>query len=202
MNKKKAVRQLGELRNNATHIQLAAEKWDRPWKTLIAIILSARTRDEMTIPVARELFKRYSSLNKLSNAKLKDVVLIIKPINFYKNKSKNVLNCSRMLLENYGGKVPKDFEKLIYLPGVGRKTANVFLSEYGNAAIGVDTHVFYISRKLGWSRGKTPERVEEDLKRLFSKNHWSKINPILVRFGKTHTGRKKKDELLLKIKKL
>lgn len=202
MNKKKAVQQLGELRKNTKNMRLTAEKWDRPWKTLIAILLSARTRDEMTIPVARELFKRYSSLNKLSNAKLRDVEKIIRPINFYKNKSKNVLGCSKMLLETHGGKVPKNFEELLHLPGVGRKTANVFLSEYGGAAIGVDTHVFYISKKLSWSNGKTPEKVEGDLKRLFPKNYWTKVNPVLVRFGKTYTSRKVKDKLLLKIKNL
>jgi endonuclease III len=202
MDKGKAIMQLKELKKNTRFMRLAAEKWDRQWKTLIAIILSARTRDEMTIPVARDLFNNYSNLDRLSKANLRDIEKIIRPINFYKNKSKNVLGCARKLLKDHNGRVPRDFEKLVDLPGVGRKTANVFLSEYGCAAIGVDTHVFYISRKLRWSNGKNPEKVEDDLKRLFPKNYWAKVNPILVRFGKTYTSRKMKDVLLLKIRNL
>jgi endonuclease III len=202
MDKKRAIIQLRELRKNTIPMLLAAEKWDKPWKTLMAIILSARTRDDVTIPVANDLFRKFSSLDKLSNANLKYIEKIIRPINFYKNKSKSLKNCSKILVKEYNKRVPNDFDKLVQLPGVGRKTANVFLSEYGNAAIGVDTHVFYISKKLGWSNGKNPEGVEKDLRGLFPKNYWVKVNPILVRFGKTHTSRKKKNELLLKIKKL
>jgi endonuclease III len=202
MEKTKAIRQLKELRKKSNNMRLAAEKWNSSWKTLFAIILSARTRDETTISVANKLFRKYSTLGKLENARLNDIEKTIMPVNFYKNKSKNISSCSRTLIREYGGKVPRDFEELIKLSGVGRKTANVFLSEYGEKAIGVDTHVFYISRKLGWSRGKTPEKVEEDLKKLFPKNYWVKINPFLVRFGKTYKSRKRKDELLLRLKKL
>lgn len=180
-------------------MRLAVEKWDRPWKTLISTIMSARTRDEVTIQISNNLFKKYPSTEKLGNAKLKDVEKIIKPVNFYKTKSRNVINCAKVLTEKYKGKPPHDFDKLIELPGVGRKTANVFLSEMGKDAIGTDTHVLYISKKLGWTKSDKPKNVEEDLKNLFPKKYWSKINPILVRFGKTHS-RKKQDEILNKIK--
>jgi len=162
--------------------------------------MSARTRDETTIPVAQKLFDKYINVNKLAKASLNDIQKIIKPVNFYRNKSKSVLNCAKVLNEKYNRVVPVDFEKLIELPGVGRKTANVFLSEAGKDAIGVDTHCFRLARKLGWSKNNKPHKVEEDLKRLFPKKYWKSINPILVRFGKTHTSRKKEDELLKKLK--
>ena len=105
----------------------------------------------------------------------------------------------------HNGKVPHDFEKLTSLSGVGRKTANVFLSEHGEKGkegIGVDTHVFYISRYLSWAHSKNPHKVEEELKSLFQKKYWNKINPTLVRFGKTYTSRAEKNKLLDKIKEI
>lgn len=193
------IKQLKEMDRLGNEMRLAAEKWSAPWKTLISIILSARTRDEITIIVARELFKEYPNLNKFSKAKLKGIEKIIRPINFYKNKSKNILNCVKKLVYQYNSSVPMEIEELVKLPGVGRKTANVFLSEYGGNNIGVDTHVFYISRKLNWCVGETPEKVEMELRKAFPKSYWRRLNPILVRFGKTYTSRKEKDRLLEKI---
>jgi endonuclease-3 len=200
MNSNKAVSQLKKLSKLGSRMRLAAEKWNKPWKTLIATIMSARTRDETTIPVAQRLFNKYSNVSKLANASLKDIQKIIRPVNFYRNKSKSVLNCAKVLNEKFKGKVPVKEEDLLNLPGVGRKTANVFLSEKGEDAIAIDTHCSYISQKLGWTKNKNPHKIEEDLKRLFPKKYWSKINPILVRFGKTYISRRKKDELLKMIK--
>lgn len=198
----RALKQLIELKKLSSPMRLAAESWKEPWQTLITTILSARTRDEITIPVADKLFKKYPAVKSLANAKLKDVQNVIRSINFYRNKSKSIVNCAKSLVENYNGKPPHDFDKLLELPGVGRKTANVFLSEMGKDAIGIDTHVFYISQKLGWTKNNIPKKIEEDLKRLFPRKYWKKINPILVRFGKTYTNGRKKDELLEKIKKI
>lgn len=199
---KKSLRQLSELKKLSSTMRLAAESWNEPWQSLITTILSARTRDEKTIPVANELFKKYNTVKALSKAKLKAIQKMIKPINFYKTKSKNIINCAKILTNNYNGEPPIDFNKLIELPGVGRKTANVFLSEMGKNTIGIDTHVSYLSQKLGWTKSSKPEKIEEDLEKLFPRNYWGKINPILVRFGKTYKSRKKKDELLQKIKKI
>lgn len=194
-----ALKQLKVL-SKSNKMRLAAEDWSAPWQTLISTIMSARTRDEVTIPVAENLFKKYTSLEKLSNANLSDIEKIIRPINFYKNKSKNILNCAKMLVKDFNGKIPSTIEELIKLPGVGRKTANVFLVEHDGHGIAVDTHVFYISRYLGWSKNYNPHKVEADLKSLFPKRHWNKVNATLVRFGKTHTSRKQKDKLLDEIK--
>lgn len=177
-------------------MRLAAEGWGAPWKTLIATMMSAQSRDETTVPIALELFSRYATLKALSSARYADVLAVLKSLNYNRTKAKNIIECARILASEYHGEAPHDFDKLIALPGVGRKTANVFLSEMGHDAIGVDTHVAYISRKLGWTNNKSPEKIEADLTALFPKKYWKKVNPVLVRFGKTYTSRKEKDGIL------
>jgi len=202
MVKNKYILQLDALNKRSNNFRLAAEGWGEDWKTLLSIVLSARTRDEKTIEVANSLFAKYPTLLDLSKSKLRDLERIIRPINFYRNKAKNILNCCKILYLDYGGEVPRNFEELIKLPGVGRKTANVFLAEIGRDHIGVDTHVFYISRYLGWSKSNTPINVEKDLKDLFPKDMWREINPILVRFGKTYISRTKKNKILDEIMRI
>lgn len=202
LSRNKALKQLEEIKKEVRNMRLAAEKWETPFQTLISICLSARTRDEVTIEVSKKLFQKFPTAEKLSKAELNEVEKIILPVNFYQNKSKNIINCAKKIVKEYNSKIPKDLEKLIKLPGVGRKTANVFLSEYGNSAIGVDTHVTYISNYLEWVKNYKPEVIERVLKELFPKDKWSEINPTLVRFGKTHTSKLKKNILLDKIKKI
>jgi len=202
MNKKTALKQLKLLSKYSKKMRLAAEKWTSDFQILISTILSARTRDEVTIQVAERLFSIYKTPQKLATARTGDIKKIIKPVNFYNNKAKNIINCAKVLIRDYHGKVPRDINRLLKLPGVGRKTANVFLSEIGKEGLGVDTHVSYISRKLGWTKNVNPSKIEIDLKKLFPKNYWNKINPTLVRFGKTNKNRKQKDALLEKIKKI
>lgn len=200
MDTKTALKQLEALKKYGKNLRLAAENWDKPWKCLIATILSARTKDETTINVCNKLFKKYSTLQKLAKAKTLAVAKIIKPVNFYKNKTKNIISCAKMLVKNYQGKIPLAVNELVKLPGVGRKTANVFLSEMGIAAIGVDTHITHISQQLGWTKHKNPHKIEEDLRKLFPKKKWSSINNIMVKFGRTYQRGKKRDELLKIIK--
>ena len=202
MNQKIALKQLSALSKDVKNMRLAAESWKSPFQTLISTIMSARTRDEVTIVVADKLFSKFPTPNKLAKANLKQIQTIIKPVNFYKNKSKNIIACAKMLVDNYNGRVPNTIEELIKLPGVGRKTANVFISEYGKPGIAVDTHVHYISNYLGWSKNKNPHKVEADLKKIFPENLWSDVNPTLVRFGKTHTSRIQKNKMLDEVKKI
>lgn len=204
MDAKNAIKQLKALESHGSEMRLAAEEWANNFQTLISIILSARTRDEVTIEICKNLFKKFPTPNKLSQAKIKEVEKLIRSVNFYRNKSKNILNCSKVLVKEYKSKVPEDIEELIALPGVGRKTANVFLTGIGGFGIGVDTHVNYGSRYLSWTLAKEtqPKKIEEDLKKLFPKKYWNKVNSTLVRFGKTYLSKKKKNAILDKIKEI
>ena len=166
MDKKRALKQFNAIKELAKEIRLAADGWDEDWKTLIATLMSARTTDKKTIPTAQLLFDKYNDVNKLSKAKLSDVMKIIKPVNFYKTKSRNISNLAKILVRDYNSKVPRDFDKLIELPGVGRKTANVFLAEQGHGTIGVDTHVGWLSKQMGWTKHEKQDKVEEDLKKF------------------------------------
>ncbi len=200
MEKKQAMKQLSELQKKAREMRLAAEEWGSEWQTLIAILMSARTRDETTIKVAERLFKKYKTTATLATANATEVSAIIRSVNFFRNKTKSVIGCAKMLTKEFGGEVPRDIGTLMMLPGVGRKTANVFLSEVGKDAIGVDTHVSYISQKLGWTVYKDPRKIEEDLRNLFPRAEWSRVNRVCVRFGKTHQSRREKNAILEEIK--
>jgi len=199
-NQKRAIYQLREIEKLALELRLAADGWDSDWKTLIAILMSARTTDKKTIVVAEKLFNKYDSIEKLSKASLKNIENIIRPVNFYRNKSRNIYNLSKILVNEFSSKVPHDFDKLVELPGIGRKTANVFLAEKGEGRIGVDTHVNWISKKMGWTKHDNQEKVEKDLENLFPKQMWSDINWVLVRFGQTYKSRAVKSKILDNIK--
>ena len=202
MKRERALKQLKLLKKHGRDMRLAAETWDQPWKTLIATILSARTRDEMTIPVATSLFMIYRTVQQLGNARLSDVMKIIRPLNFYKTKSRNIIQCAKQLAQEHHFIPPHDAKQLMELAGVGGKTAHVFLSEMGKDALGVDTHVAYISRSLRWTAHTNPDKIQLDLEALFPRSQWCHVNPVLVRFGKTHTSRKKKDALLKEIRQI
>jgi len=200
MNTKTALLQFNKIKSLMGNMRLASENWPNPFQTLISTILSARTLDETTIKVCTKLFKEYPDAQTMSKATLFQIQLLIKSVNFYRNKSKSLINCSKQLVENYNGKVPYNFKELISLPGVGRKTANVFLQNLGYPNIGVDTHVEYISNYLGWTSSNKQEVIEENLKKLFPLEIWNQINPTLVKFGKKYTSRKQKNKILEKIK--
>ncbi len=202
MNQQIAIRQLRAMRSGVREMRLAAEGWGSEWMTLIAILMSARTRDETTVKVAERLFKRYQTIAALAEESAAEVAKIIRPVNFFQNKTKYVIGCAKMLVKKFAGAPPHNLSQLMLLPGVGRKTANVFLAEYGAPAIGVDTHVSYISQKLGWTAHHDPAKIEKDLETLFPRKLWRIVNGTCVRFGKTHTSRHKKDELLLQIARI
>ncbi len=201
MNREKAIKQLKELSRlgGVKKMRLAAEEWEEEWQTLLGILMSARTLDETTVEVGERLFKAYPTVEKLAKAQLKDVERIINRVNFFQNKAKYVIGSAKILHEKYAGKPPHILEELVLFPGVGRKTANVFLAQYGHQAIGVDTHVAYISQKLGWTLHTDPAKIEQDLVAIFPEKQWATLNRTLVRFGKSYTSRSKKDELLARI---
>ncbi|MBU4086923.1 MAG: endonuclease III [Nanoarchaeota archaeon] len=195
INSRKAVSQLAKIeRLTNPKMRLAAE-WEKPWQALISTILSPMTRDETTIMCSEILYKKYPSLKSLSKAKLKEVIKLIKPINYHKTKAKHIIETAKILIKNK--RIPDNREELLKLQGVGRKVANVYLVHIHNtAAIGVDTHVAYLSKVLGWTKNQVPRKIERDLEKLFPKRLWNSINYILVRFGRMHKTRKKQVQVL------
>ena len=156
----------------------------RPFSILIGTILSARTKDESTSRVVRDLFKVYKNSRQLANAKVKDVEKTIKSIGFYHVKARRIIEVAKIIDSKYKGKVPDALEKLVELPGVGRKTANcVLVYAYEKPAIPVDIHVHRISNRLGLVQTKNPEDTEFELMKIIPKKLWLDINETFVKYG-------------------
>ncbi len=196
----KHLTQLKQLKKLSTPMRLAADNWPSKWQTLIAILLSARTRDEVTIKVCDKMFKKYPTPQSMQNLTINEIKHEIKSINFFNNKARMIHKTIQIIMQDFNCKIPKDIDNLTKLSGVGRKTANVFLAEYGKPTIGVDTHVAYISNYLDWTKSVDPKIIEKNLMDLFPKTKWKELNNTLVTFGKTHTSKKQKDALLKVIK--
>ncbi|RMD66790.1 endonuclease III [Candidatus Pacearchaeota archaeon] len=180
--------------------RLAGEGWPKAWQTLIVTIYSAQSRDEVTIPVMEKVFKELPTLEKFARAPLSKIEKLTRSINYYKTKSKNAKRAAQVLLEKFNGKVPDTLEELTQLPGVGRKTANLILSEiHKKPSITVDTHVHRISNVLGLVRTKTPKQTEQELMKIAPKRYWSRINRLFVLWGKDVPGRDK-SKLLAKLR--
>ena len=196
----KAINNLNKTKKGVMEMRLAAQ-WPRKYEMLIATILSAQTRDEVTIEVCEVLFKKYPGMKDLANANPIDVLKIIRKVNYSPTKTRRIIQTAKMVIVD-GGIIPNTLEELIKFPGIGRKVANVYLVEACKAdAIGVDTHVARISFKLGWTNNKNPNKIEKDLENLFPKKYWKQINEILVRFGKSYgLSRKREDEVLENLK--
>ena len=155
------------------------------FELLIATILSAQTTDIKVNIVTSVLFSKYPDSFALQFADICDVEEIIKPLGLYKNKAINIINLSKILASEYQGVVPNNYDLLIKLPGVGRKTANVVLSEgFDIPRIAVDTHVLRVSNRLGLSLKNNPNDVEEDLMNLFDKKIWKDVYLKLLFFGR------------------
>ena len=155
------------------------------YQMIVCVMLSAQCTDRKVNQTTPPLFKRYPSFESLSRAGLKAVEALIRPINYYKTKSRNIIAMADKIVREYGGSLPRTIEALTSLPGVGRKTANVILCEQGEIpALPVDTHVFRLSRRLGLSTGAGPDEVEDDLKSQFKPEIWYKLHHWLVLHGR------------------
>ena len=155
------------------------------WELLIAVVLSAQTTDVSVNKVTPKLFSMWPDAASLAVANQEEVGAVIRTIGMYKTKSANIIKLSIMLLEEYGGEVPGDFDELVKLPGVGRKTANVVLSvAFGEQRIAVDTHVFRVSNRIGLCNQKTPEKTEESLVKRLPGNRLSESHHCLIWHGR------------------
>ncbi len=154
-----------------------------PFKVLVATILSARTKDEVTAKVCRRLFKKVDTYKDLAKLSSDEIEKLIYPVGFYRNKAKYLSDLPKAL-EEYGGRVPDSVEELVKLPGVGRKTANLVVAVgFGKPAVCVDTHVHRIMNIWGYVNTKTPEQTEKALRKKLPEKYWLKFNSILVAFG-------------------
>lgn len=164
-----------------------------PLELLISTVLSAQCTDVRTNIVTKELFKKYKKVSDYADANLKTFESEIRSTGFYHNKAKNIINCAKMINDNFNGKVPSTMEDLVSLPGVARKTANIVLTNgFGIVSgIAVDTHVFRVANRLGWSSSKTADNVEKDLMKLIDKKDWKSVNHVLVLHGRTVCNAKK-----------
>ena len=158
------------------------------YELLLAVMLSAQTTDKRVNTVTAVMFNKYPNLEKLMDAEIKDLENIIHPLGSFRKKAQYTKERARIIVEEYNGVVPTDKDILTTLPGIGRKTANVFLSEfYGYPAIAVDTHVERVSKRLKMAYLKDDVyKVEKKLERKFPKEEWSKRHLQLVLFGRYH----------------
>jgi endonuclease-3 len=157
-----------------------------PFKILIGTILSHRTRDSNTEKAVNQLFTVYENVHELANGKVSIIEKLIKPANFYRVKANRIKQVSKIIINEYNGKVPNNLDQLLSLPSVGRKTANcVLVYGFNKPAIPVDTHVHRISNRLGIVKTKKPEETEIVLIKLLDKKYWLEINEFFVKFGQT-----------------
>jgi endonuclease-3 len=156
-----------------------------PYRTLVAVILSARTRDEQVLKLLPKFFDAFPSPERLALATTPQVESRIDTIGMYRQKARNIRAMAKKLVEEFGGEVPSTMDELVSLPGVGRKTASVVLVAcFGQAAIAVDTHVFRVTNRLGWVKTKTPEKTEAALLELVPTKLQRSVNQVFVKFGR------------------
>ncbi|MDO4265822.1 MAG: endonuclease III [Eubacteriales bacterium] len=156
------------------------------WQLLFAVIMSAQCTDARVNIVTETLFKKYPTLQAFADADLKEFEQDIHSTGFYHNKAKNIIACAKVLIDQYGGKVPSSIEELTALPGVGRKTANVIRGNiYNEPSVVVDTHVKRISRKLGLVTSEDPVKIEFELMKVLPKDHWILWNIDIITLGRT-----------------
>lgn len=161
-----------------------ADRGDDPFRILVSTVISLRTKDEVTADAAERLFSRASSPQEMLRLSDEELQRLIYPAGFYRNKARNILAISRILIDEHGGKVPRSRDALLKLPGVGLKTANLTLSlGYGLPYICVDTHVHRISNRLGWVATTEPDRTERELSGVLPEEYHIEINELFVKFG-------------------
>jgi endonuclease-3 len=165
--------------------KISESRQENPFHVLIGTLLSARTQDATTLAASTRLFRVAPTPRAMAALTVKRIERLIYPVSFFRNKARHVKAASRLLLEQFGGRVPSTMEELLLLPGVGRKTANLvlILGFKSQSAICVDTHVHRISNRLGWVRTSTPEETEQALHRVAPESWWPSINLYLVTWG-------------------
>lgn len=185
MNKENSIKLIESLRQAYPDATCSLD-FETPFQLVIAVMLSAQCTDERVNKTTPQLFKRCKTIQDFANIDINELEEIIHPCGFYKNKAKNIKLCAKQVLENFNGKVPRTMEELTTLAGIGRKSANVIMLEVFNnpQGIAVDTHAKRISNLIGLSTKKEPEKIEQDLLKLFPKEYLKDINHLFVWHGR------------------
>lgn len=156
-----------------------------PLQLLVATILSAQCTDERVNQVTPKLFEKYPSAASYAEAPLEELEADIRTTGFFRNKARSIQGCCRILRDQYEGKVPADLDLLVQFPGIGRKTANVILGNaYGIPGIVVDTHVGRVSQRIGLTRSRYPEKIEQDLMAIIPRERWTHFCHQLIAHGR------------------
>jgi endonuclease-3 len=174
-----------ELRISDPSVNTVAEQYRQsPWAVLVSTIISLRTKDDVTLASSKRLLEKAGCPEALAAMKEEKIARLIYPAGFYRNKAVSLRKIAAILLDQYGGKVPSSMDALLALPGVGRKTANLVLTEaFDLDGICVDIHVHRISNRCGWLSSSNPEETEMVLREILPKKYWKRINYLLVLYG-------------------
>ena len=185
MNKKQAIELINILKETYPEATCSLD-FSTPFELVVSVMLSAQCTDERVNKTTPSLFKECKTIEDFTNIDIKRLEDLIHPCGFYKNKAKNIKLCAEQILEKYNGEVPHTMKELTSLAGIGRKSANVILLEVFGIAEGVavDTHAKRISNLVGLSKEKTPEKIEQDLIRIFPKELLKDVNHLLVFHGR------------------
>jgi len=182
--KERAAATFSLLKNEYPEAKIALN-FNSPFELLVATILSAQCTDARVNLVAPSLFRKYPSPKSLAGADRKELETEIRSTGFFRQKAKSIINCSKSIVERFGGEVPRTMEQLLTLEGVGRKTANVLLGNaFGVPGIAVDTHVRRLSQRLGFTKNDDPTKIESDLMELFPPEHWAILCHLLMSHGR------------------
>lgn len=182
----KALEGMRKVVSFKTALSNIRDKAEDPFRILVSTILSARTRDPVTEKVSDLLFKEYPDATFLARARYASVAKIIRPVNFYKGKTRKIISASKEIVSKFNGVVPNNYDELLELPGVGRKTAGcVLVYGFNLPAIPVDVHVHRISNRIGIVKTKNPEDTEKELLEIYGKKDWIAVNELFVTFGQT-----------------
>lgn len=183
--KQRCIEVIKVLREKFGHPRCALN-YSTPFELLIAVILSAQCTDKRVNIVTEEMFKKINTPEEFSKLSLEEIEELIKSTGFYRNKAKSIKGCSILLLENFGGEVPKTMEELITLPGVGRKTANVVRGELWRLSDGitVDTHIKRLSNLIGLVSSDNPIKIEKDLMEIVPRDEWIDFAHFLILQGR------------------
>lgn len=196
MNKRElAIHLLSKLEKLFPEATTELRNWSTPFQFLVCIILSAQTTDRQVNKVTKELFRKYPNASSLAKADIEDVQNTVGGINYFKTKSRHIIETAKVISTQYKGKPPRELLKLQELPGVGYKTANVFLNDLykANQGIAVDTHVMRVAVRYGLSEGTDPIKIAHDLEELYPREDWYKVNSTFVLYGRYILKAKKPD---------